>query len=125
MNAIAIRDESLFEMTLKATVIYDDFDFAARTAALLEPVAARVREAMKWEVKPWRLDLLKQPTLAETALAEAADADLLVFALSRTHSPPAGTDGVAGAVGGTPANPGPRHHGVVPGRIRRGDAALA
>jgi hypothetical protein len=88
MNAIAIRDKSLFEMTLKATVIYDDFDFATRTAALLERVAARVREAVKWEVKPWRLDLLKQPALAETALAEAAETDLIVFALSRTFSPP-------------------------------------
>jgi hypothetical protein len=89
MNAIAIRDESLFEMTLKATVIYDDFDFATRAAALLERVAIRMHEAMKWDVKPWRLDLLKQASLAEAAVAEAADADLLVFALSKTHSPPA------------------------------------
>ncbi|MGD0743582.1 MAG: hypothetical protein ABSA45_00355 [Verrucomicrobiota bacterium] len=88
MNAIAIQDESLFEMTLKATVIYDNFDFATRAAALLERVALRVREAVKWDVKPWRLDVLKQSPLAEAAGAEAADADLIVFALSRTHSPP-------------------------------------
>jgi hypothetical protein len=89
MNAIAIRDESLFGMTLKATVIYDDFDFATRTAGLLERVASRLREAMKWDVKPWRLDVLKQSALAEAAMAEASDADLIVFALSKTHSPPA------------------------------------
>jgi len=89
MNAIAIRDESFFEMTLKATVIYDDFDFATRAAALLERVAIRVREAIKWDVKPWRLDVLKQSSLAEAAVAEAADADLIVFALSKTPSPPA------------------------------------
>jgi hypothetical protein len=89
MNAIAIRDESLFEMTLKATVIYDDFDFATRVAALLERVALRVHEAMKWDVKPWRLDVLKQSSLAEAAVAETADADLIVFALSKAHSPPA------------------------------------
>jgi len=88
MNAIAIRDESPFEMTLKATVIYDDFDFATRAAALLERVAVRVHEAMKWDVKPWRLDVLKESSLAEAAVAEAADADLLVFALSQTPSPP-------------------------------------
>ncbi len=88
MNAIAIRDERLIEMTLKATVIYDDFDFATRAAALLERVALRVHEAMKWDVKPWRLDVLKQSSLAEVAGAEAADADLIVFALSKTHSPP-------------------------------------
>jgi len=89
MNVIAIQNESLFEMTLKATVIYDDFDFATRAAALLERVAVRVHEAIMWEVKPWRLDLLKQAALAETAVVEAADADLLVFALSQTHLPPA------------------------------------
>ena len=88
MNAIAIRDESLCEMTLKATVIYDDFDFATRAAALLERVALRVHEAVKWDVKPWRLDVLKQLSLAEAAVDEAADADLIVFALSKTHSPP-------------------------------------
>jgi len=60
MNAIAIQDESFFEMTLKATVIYDDFDFATRAAALLERVAVRVQEAIKWDVKPWRLNMLQQ-----------------------------------------------------------------
>ena len=75
-------------MTLKATVIYDNFDFATRAAALLERVALRVREAIKWDVKPWRLDVLKHLPLAEAAGAEAADADLIVFALSQTHSPP-------------------------------------
>ena len=89
MNPIAIRGESLFEMTLKATVIYDDFDFATRAAALLERVALRVREAVRWDVKPWRLDALKQAPLAEAAETEAADADLILFALSKTRSLPA------------------------------------
>ena len=88
MNAIAIQDESLFEMTLKATVNYDNIDFATRAAALLERVALRVHEAMRWDVKPWRLDVLKQSSLAEAARAEAVDADLIVFALSKTHSLP-------------------------------------
>ena len=43
MNAIASHEERLFKMTLKAAVIYDDFDFAARAAALLERVAIRGR----------------------------------------------------------------------------------
>ena len=89
MNAIAIRDESLFEMTLKAAVIYDDFDFATRAAALLERVALRVREAVKWDVRPWRLEVLKQAALAEAAETEAANADLILFALSKTRSLPA------------------------------------
>ncbi len=88
MNATAVQDERLFEMTLKAIVIYDDFDFATRAAALLERAALRAREAVKWDVKPWRLDVLKQSSLAGTAGAEAADADLIVLALGRIHSPP-------------------------------------
>ncbi len=125
MNAIAIRDERLIEMTLKATVIYDDFDFATRAAALLERVALRVHEAMKWDVKPWRLDVLKQSSLAEVAGAEAADADLIVFALSKTHSPPPELTVWLEDLGGTPANREPRRHGVDPGRTRRRNAALA
>ena len=88
MNAIATHEKRLFEMTLKAAIIYDDFDFAARAAALLERVAIRADEAMKWDVRPWRLDVLKPSSLANAALGETADADLIVVALLKTHSPP-------------------------------------
>ncbi len=88
MNAIATHEERLFEMTLKAAVIYDDFDFATRAAALLERVAIRADEAMKWDVKPWRLDVLKEPSLADTAIGETTDADLIVVALRKTPSLP-------------------------------------
>lgn len=88
MNAIATHEERLFKMTLKAAVIYDDFDFAARAAALLERVAIRADEAMKWDVKPWRLDVLKEPSLADTAIGETTDADLIVVALRKTPSLP-------------------------------------
>jgi hypothetical protein len=88
MNAIATQEERLFEMTLKAAVIYDDFDFAARAAALLERVAIRADEAMKWDVKPWRLDVLKTSSLANAAFGETADADLIVVALRKTPSLP-------------------------------------
>ncbi len=88
MNTIATHEDRLFKMTLKAAVIYDDFDFAARAAALLERVAIRADEAIKWDVKPWRLDVLKEPSLAEAALDETADADLIVIALRKTPSCP-------------------------------------
>jgi hypothetical protein len=88
MNAIATHEKRLFEMTLKAAVIYDDFDFAARAAALLERVAIRADEAMKWEVKPWRLDMLKPSSLADAALDETTDADLIVVTLRKTPSLP-------------------------------------
>jgi hypothetical protein len=88
MNAIASHEERLFKMTLKAAVIYDDFDFAARAAALLERVTIRADEAMKWDVKPWRLDVLQESSLADAALDETADADLIVVALRKTPSLP-------------------------------------
>jgi len=88
MNAIALPEERLFKMTLKAAVIYDDFDFATRAAALLERAAIRTDEAMKWDVKPWRLNVLKQPSLADDALGETIGADLIMVALCKTPSLP-------------------------------------
>ena len=88
MHAVVAREKRWLEPTLKAAILYDDFEFAARTAALLERAVVRSAEAMQWEVKPWRLDLLKPSSLADAALAETADADLMVVALSRTHLPP-------------------------------------
>ena len=84
MNAIGAR-KCLIELTMKAAIIYDDFDFAGRTAALLERAAVRSDEAMKWDVKPWRLELLKPSSLAAAALDETVDADLIVVALCKTH----------------------------------------
>jgi hypothetical protein len=89
MNAIAAHKKSLFDPVLKAVIIYDDFDSAAHATALLERVAKRADETMKWDIKPWRLDVLKQPMLAALTLAVAANADLIVLALNRVHSPPA------------------------------------
>lgn len=83
MNAIALPEEHLMNTTLKAAILYDDFDFAARAAALLERVAIRADEAMKWDIKPWRLDVLQEPSLADAALDETADADLIVVALRK------------------------------------------
>ena len=88
MDAVVAQEKRSLEPTLKAVIIYDDFDFAARTAALLERAAVRSDEAMQWDVKPWRLDLLKPSSLADAALAETADADLIVVTLSKTHLPP-------------------------------------
>jgi hypothetical protein len=86
MNAIATFEDRLNKMTLKAAVIYDDFDFAARAAALLERVAIRADEAMKWDIKPWRLDVLQEPALADAALDETADADAILVALRKAPS---------------------------------------
>ena len=65
------------------------FDSATRATALLERVARRTDEAIKWDIKPWRGDVLKQPTLAALTVAVAANADLIVLALNQPHPPPA------------------------------------
>lgn len=88
MSAIAVPKESLFDAVLKAVIIYDDFDSATQATALLERVAVRVDETMKWDVKPWKFDVLKQPALAALTVAVAANADLIVLALRWTHSAP-------------------------------------
>ena len=86
MTAIAIRNNRLSDPVLKAVIIYDDFDSATGAIGLLERVAARADEAVKWDFKPWRFDVLKQPTLAALTVAVAANADLVVLALNRFHS---------------------------------------
>jgi hypothetical protein len=88
MQAIVSGDKRLWEMTLKSAVMYDDFDFAARAAALLERAAIRADAAIKWDLKPWRFDVLKQSVLAKAAFAETTDADLIVVASCGTHLPP-------------------------------------
>lgn len=86
MSAIAVHN--LPDTVLKAVIIYDDFDSATHATALLERVAAQADETMKWDIKPWRLDILKQPTLATLTAAVAAHADLVVLALGQTHPKP-------------------------------------
>lgn len=73
---------------MKALIIYDNFAFAARATELLQQAAHQVDTAMHWDLKLWRLDTLSLPHRREEALAEAADARLLVFAGHRTQSPP-------------------------------------
>ncbi len=80
MNATAIRDENVFDATMNAVIIYDEFDFAAKVNAMLEHAAHRTDETTHWSVKPWRVDMLKLPPAAEAALAEAAEAHLIVLA---------------------------------------------
>jgi hypothetical protein len=89
MNTVALPKSDLLGTVLKAVIIYDDFDSATRATALLERVAVRADGDMKWDIKPWRFDVLKQPTLAALTVAVAANADLIVLALRRIHSMPA------------------------------------
>ncbi|HTQ52641.1 MAG TPA: hypothetical protein VMJ12_18175 [Candidatus Acidoferrales bacterium] len=90
MNRVTTHKEIFPDAVLKAVIIYDDFDAATRATMLLERVGARAGEAIKWDIKPWRYDVLKQPTLAALTIAVAANADLIVLALYHTPVPPAG-----------------------------------
>lgn len=71
---------------MNAVIIYDKFDFAAQANAMLERAAHRAGETAHWSVKPWRVDILKLPPAAEAALAEAAEAHLIVLALRQVQS---------------------------------------
>jgi hypothetical protein len=88
MSTVAKHTDNHPGTILKAVIIYDDFESATHATALLERVALRVDRAVKWDIKPWRRDVLKQPTLAALTVAVAANADLIVLALNHLHPPP-------------------------------------
>lgn len=87
MSVTAVHNR-LSDTVLKAVIIYDDFDSATRATALLERVALRADESMKWDIKPWRFDVLKQPALAALTAAVAVNADLVVLALTHASTMP-------------------------------------
>jgi hypothetical protein len=86
MSATAIRDGNAFEATMNAVIIYERFDFAAKAKAMLERAANGKGEATHWSVKPWRVGMLKLSPEAEAALADAAEAHLIVLALRQVQS---------------------------------------
>jgi len=85
MSAKAIREENGFESIMNAVVLYDTVDFAAKANAMLERAAHWTDETTHWSVKPWRVDMLKLPPAAEAALAEAAEAHLVVLELRQVQ----------------------------------------
>jgi len=73
---------------MKALIIYDDLTDATRAAAALKRAAWRANVGADWDIKPWRTDALKFPSVADKALIEAAEADLIVLAGPQAHSLP-------------------------------------
>lgn len=88
MSTMAVQKESFPEAALKAVVLYEGADLAARAITLLERSAARAGEDLKWDVQPWPIDALKQPSFADVTLPHAADADLILFVLGEIYPPP-------------------------------------
>jgi len=73
---------------MKALIIYDDLTGATRATAALKHAAWSAHVSADWDIKPWRTDALRFPTVADKALIEAADADLIVFVGPQAHSLP-------------------------------------
>jgi hypothetical protein len=108
---------------MKAVMIYDDFDCAARAGAMLQRAARRTEAGARWDIKPWRVDVLRLAVAGDQAMSEALDADLIVFAGRRACSMPtwveswlenwakwrtvghAGLAAVRNEAGGTPSAP--------------------
>jgi hypothetical protein len=68
---------------LKALIIYDDISCAKNAKAMLRRATRRADAALKWDISPWRLDMLRSPLTANHALHDAADAHLIIFAVRR------------------------------------------
>jgi hypothetical protein len=74
--------------TMKALIVYDDATCAATTNAILHRAADRAEISVKWDIRPWRLNMLSFTPTVEEAMSDAADAHLIVFAIRNTRSLP-------------------------------------
>ena len=75
--------------TMTALIIYDNLASATTAVATLQHAAHRAELKEQWNIKPWRVDVLRFPLAADEALKEATDADLIVFAGPQAYQPPA------------------------------------
>jgi len=65
---------------MKALIIYRDVTSAAKANAILQRSFHSSDFSVQWKIKPYRVEMLKFPPNAQMALADAADAHLLIFA---------------------------------------------
>ena len=73
---------------MKALIIYDNFALAAKANGLLQQAAQQADGRLHWNIRPWRVDVLRWPPGADEALVDAADAHLIVLAGPRAQSLP-------------------------------------
>src|SRR6266446_2119744 len=73
---------------MNVLIIYDSFSSATTAVATLHHAAHRAELDAPWNIKPWRVDVLKLALAADEALKQAADADLIVFAGPQAYQPP-------------------------------------
>ena len=68
------------DSAMKALIIYQNFASAAKANATLQDAARYPDVSVEWNIRPWRVDMLKFPPTAAEALVDATDAHLIVFA---------------------------------------------
>jgi hypothetical protein len=73
---------------MKALVIYDDLASAEKANAALQNAAQSAGFSVRWNIRPWRVEMLKFSPTAKEALTEAMDAHLIVFVGRHTQSLP-------------------------------------
>jgi hypothetical protein len=66
-------------LIMKALIIYRNYFSAGKANAMLQRPASSSHFVVEWNVRPWRVDMLKFPPLAKEALADALGAHLIVF----------------------------------------------
>ena len=65
---------------MKALIVYDDFACAAKANAALQRVGHRAKVKVQWIIKLWQVNVLREERPAESALTDAVDAHLILFA---------------------------------------------
>jgi len=73
---------------MKALIIYQDFAAATAANAALQNSAGRSDISVRWNIRPWRTEMLKYPSAAKESLIDAADAHLIVIAGRCAHEVP-------------------------------------
>jgi hypothetical protein len=75
-----LNDNNSQQDSMKAFIMYQDFTSCVKASALLHQFAQNPNARVKWNIRPWRVNILKFPRIAEEALEDAEDAHLMVFA---------------------------------------------
>ena len=65
---------------MKAFIIYKDFTAAVKATVALNHSMQNPDSSAAWDVRPWWANMLKFPPTTEKSLADAVEADLIVFA---------------------------------------------
>lgn len=71
---------------MKALIIYDSIAAALKTGDFLRNATRGAGVTVDWEINTWRVSMLKIRSVAEEALKDGVDADLIVFAGCRSDS---------------------------------------